>query len=159
MSLFENGNYRWRETFFVLLKQEHRPAAQDFADAIARLGDRYEVSQLQVSQDGSLESMTLYSPDDFAAMDISYVADEDVRAHILELTGELEALELTEEERQKLDRVAECDARYDIYHFERLTGDSEEDDFLDPGALLIVLDHLAELCQGIGIDPQSGTVI
>ena len=39
------------------------------------------------------------------------------------------------------------------------SGEGEEDEFLDPGALLIVLAKLANLCQGVGIDPQSGAVM
>ena len=35
----------------------------------------------------------------------------------------------------------------------------EEDEFLDPGSLLIVLEQLAELCHGIAIDPQTGSVV
>ena len=70
--------------------------------------------------------------------------------------------QLGKQERRKWDRLKSCDARFDIYHFEQVVlPDGEEDDegFLDPGALLIVLQHIAKLCHGVGVDPQSGTLV
>ena len=46
MSLFENSEYRWRETFLVLFDDQHRPSTETFRQAMARLGDRYEVDLL-----------------------------------------------------------------------------------------------------------------
>ena len=44
------------------------------------------------------------------------------------------------------------------FHFEQVAGSNhEEEDFLDPGGLLIVLERLAELCRGVSVDPQSGS--
>jgi hypothetical protein len=51
-------------------------------------------------------------------------------------------------------------------HFEHMTAseapaesDDEFDEMLDPSALLIVLDALVELTGGVGVDPQSGTLL
>ena len=51
---------------------------------------------------GRLESLTLTSPDDFAAMDISYVTGEEVVEQVEELSRKLMRATLTAEEREKL---------------------------------------------------------
>ena len=47
-------------------------------------------------------------------------------------------------------------------HFEEASfvgGDEGDDDPLDPGALLLVMECLAKLCRGVGVDPQSGSLM
>ncbi len=62
------------------------------------------------------------------------------------------------EERGKLNRLAGCDARFDILHFEEVS-DGEEDETFDPSALLMVIEALARLTDGVAVDPQSGTIM
>ena len=159
MSLFENEEFRWRETYFVLFEDCNRPSAEAVEEALHKLGGRYKVSDTRADEDGRLESLTLISPYDFAAMDISYVDGEEVIDQVLELQNDLKTASLSGEEREKLERLPRCNARFDIYHFEQVVGGEEEDDFLDPGALLIVMERLVNLSQGIGIDPQSGALV
>ena len=64
--------------------------------------------------------------------------------------------------RKKLARLKSFDAKFDLLHFERKSDDDAEDELdemLDPSALLIVLDALVELTGGVGVDPQSGTLL
>jgi hypothetical protein len=66
------------------------------------------------------------------------------------------------EERAKLARLRSFDARFDLLHFEQVTGGRGADDLdemLDPSALLIVLEALVELTGGVGVDPQSGSLL
>ena len=116
---------------------------------------------VQLDEAGRLESLTLLSPDDFAAMDISYIVGEEVEEQVQSLFHEIGMGQLTKEESQKLKSLHGCNARFDIYHFEQVVVPDEDDDesYLDPGALLIVLQNLTALCHGVGIDPQTGTVI
>ena len=44
MSLFENDEYRWRETFFVLFKEEKRPTVEAVLESLGTLGGGYAVS-------------------------------------------------------------------------------------------------------------------
>ncbi|MBM4093972.1 MAG: hypothetical protein FJ276_31885 [Planctomycetes bacterium] len=162
MSLFENEGYRWRETYFVLFRSKDRPSAEAIIEWIKTLGPRYEVQELRRDEQGLFESLTLLSPDDFAAMDITYIVGEEVQEQVSTLCKEVAFDRLGKQERRKWDRLKSCDARFDIYHFEQVVlPDGEEDDesFLDPGALLIVLQHIAKLCHGVGVDPQSGTLV
>jgi hypothetical protein len=162
MSLFENNHYRWRETYFVLFNHKHRPSLDAMKATVKQLGKRYELTEIRVDTEGRLESLTLNAPYDYAAMDITYITGEDVAEQVAELTRDMKGMALTPEEKLKLKRLPDCDARFDVYHFEQIVDDeeaTEEEEFLDPGALLIVLESLAKLCHGVGIDPQSGAVM
>ena len=159
MSLFENDEYRWRETFFVLFKEEKRPTVETVLESLGTLGGGYELAGAG-PEGGQFESLTLVSPADFSGMDISYVAGEEIQDQIHELQEELDVNDLTPEERQRFDMLAGSTARFDIFHFEQLVpGSDEEEEFLDPGSLLLVLDTLASAVDGVGVDPQSGTLV
>lgn len=160
MSLFGNDKYQWRETYFVLFRQSDRPLAKDVQAALAKGSQRYTVTDVQADDEGRFESLTLQSPEDFSAMDITLVTGDEVAEHIEELSREIAKSTLTDDGRKKLARLQHCDARFDIYHFEQVASQTgEEDDYLDPGSLIIVLKRLTKLCHGIGIDPQSGTLM
>ena len=77
MSLFENDDYRWRETYFVLFHAKHRPPLAAVQKALAALGHQYQVIEQRSDGDGFFESLTLISPDDFAAMDAGARTDID----------------------------------------------------------------------------------
>lgn len=160
MSLFENDEYRWRETYFVLFDAKHCPNAEKIEKAIQQLNPHYKLSDVRHDEADRLESLTVFFPDDYAAMDITYTCGEEVIEQIPELMDELKGSGLSATEKLKLQKLSHCDARFDIYHFGQVVGGSEEEDeMLDPGSLLVVLEKLAKLCKGVGVDPQSGTLI
>ena len=162
MSLFENDEYQWRETYFVLLKENNRPAAGNVTKALQRLDPRYRVVDVREDEHGRCESLTLLAPDDYAAMDISYVAGEEVVEQMPGLAAEMNSVAMDNQQKKVIAQVPECNARFDVFHFEQLTfigGDEEDEEFMDPGTLLIVLDKIAELCNGIVVDPQSGSLL
>lgn len=160
MSLFENDEYRWRETYFVLFDSKQCPPADKIEKGIKQLDRHYQISDVRHDDEDRLESMTVIFPDDYAAMDITYTSGEEVTEQIPELIDELKSAGLSPTEKLKLQKLTHCDARFDIYHFEQVVGGGEEEDeMLDPGSLLVVLEKLAKLCKGIGVDPQSGTLI
>ncbi len=162
MSLFEDDAYRWRDTYFVLFQEDDRPSGDATLKSLETLGPRYSVHDVQCDDQGKLESLTLRSPDDFAAMDISYIVGDEVVEQVDSLLEEMGGGQQTEDEAKLLKRIQECNARFDIFHFEQVVIPAEDDDdegCLDPGALLIVLECLASLCNGIGVDPQTGTMV
>jgi hypothetical protein len=162
MSLFERSGYQWRETYFVLFDESHRPNADKLSSVVSRLNKRFQIEDIRGGDDGQFESMTVISPDDFAAMDISCVVGEEVLEQIPLLQGELKDNADSDEEKQKIDQIGESNARLDIFHFEKQVedfGDGGEPDFLDPGGVLVVLERLAELCNGVVVDPQSASVL
>ena len=155
MSLFEDDQYEYTDTFFVFFKRENLPAAEAVKKAIAELGDRFEFGKIAFRED-QFESMAILSPQDFSAVDIVLDLNADVTTQIEELIVEFRALTLTGDDRDKLSVFKECNARFDLFHFEKkVSGNSDPDAFIDPGGLLIVLEKLRSLCDGVGLDPQS----
>jgi hypothetical protein len=161
MSMFEDQHYRWRETYFVLFDSAKRPALAAMKKRLLALGDRYSLVNPQGDDQGRFESIGLVSPEDFSAMDICYTSGDEVIEQRSELYDEIQR-GLSASERSKLKRILQYDGRFDVLHFEQLPDPDEEqddEDMLDPGAVLIVLEALARLVDGVAIDPQSGTVI
>ena len=159
MSLFENSEYRWRETFLVLFARERRPSTNELKKALRGLGDRYKLDSLVENDQSQLESLTLLAPLDNAAMDISFIEGEEVVEQLLEMRQQINEEDLLPGEEEKLAQLDHCNARFDIMHFEHVQDFLAEDDdeFLDPGGLLIVAEVIRGLCQGVAMDPQSGT--
>ncbi len=164
MSTFENSGYRWRETYFVLMDVGKRPTLEKIAKALRKVNAKFELSNLVADEQGLFESLTLHSPQDYAAVDISFVADDEVMEQGASLAKDLKSSATEPEERAKLARLPKCTARMDILHFEQVVGadgsgaDDESEEMLDPSALLLILDTLVDLTGGVGVDPQSGTV-
>ena len=164
MSLFENDEYQWRETYFVLFSADRLPSAQAVEELLSGLNRNYELRDVRGSDAGGFESLTLLSPDDYAAMDLSCVTGEEVCEQVADLAEQLRAT-ASREELEVIDKIAQCTARLEVYHFEQLvfvgsSGDMDEpDDFMDPGSLLVVLEKIAELCDGIVVDPQASSLL
>ena len=176
MSLFTDDNYRWRDRYCVFLEAGRRPAAETVRRELAALDARYEIKSILADDQGRLRSLSLLAPLDFAAMDITYVYGEDVIAQALELAETLSPVCRTPNNHQQLLQLAHCDARLDIDHFEQLVleealpadeldwleendQDALADEHLDPGTLLRVIRRLSNLCQDVGVDPQSGEFV
>ena len=163
MSLFENDQYQWRETYFVLFDEARRPQAVSLVKVLDKAGKGLQVSDVRQDAQGLIESLTVRSPDDYAAMDISYVSGEEVTEQVAELADELQEAGNSDAEKALLSQLLKCSGRLDIYHFEQTVGlETDEDDgaeLMDPGALLTILEHLAKLCSGVVIDPQTGILL
>jgi hypothetical protein len=165
MSLFENDEYQWRETYFILFREQDQPTAARMEQALKRIDPRYVVRDVRADEQQRFESLTLEAPDDYSAMDVSLVCGDEVVEQTAELMKELLRSATTAEEKKRIRQLEEYRCRYDIYHFEQLVfvgreeDDDESDDFLDPGAVLTVMQKIAELCHGVVIDPQSYTIL
>jgi len=161
MSTFEREEFKWRETYFVLFDSARRPTLSKVERALRDLNDRFQISNARADEDGRFESITIMSPDDYAALDISFESGDEVLEQGAALAQEMKSSAADAEERAKLARLPKCDARFDLLHFEQTSDDEPDadDEMLDPSALLIVLDALVELTGGVGVDPQSGTVL
>ncbi len=163
MSMFDNDEYRWRETYFVLFDAARRPTLKAMEKRLAALNSRYVLTNCRADKHGHFESLSVLAPDDFAALDISFLAGKEVREQSLALAKELQTDDSPDEESAKVKRFAQADGRFDVLHFEMLagadSGEEIEDEMFDPSTLLIVLEALVELTDGIAVDPQSGTIL
>jgi len=164
MSMFENNQYRWRETCFVLFQSSERPTLEVVEETLTALDPSYRLQDKLADDDGRFDSLTLLSPDDFAALDICFTCGPEILEQGATLCDELESAACEIDEPVPTDRIRRADARFDVLHFEKVSdepegGDDDFDEVLDPGALLIVLDALAKLTDGIAVDPQTGSVL
>ncbi len=160
MSTFENDRYRWRETYFVLFPAARRPLLKTVEHKLASLSNRYELKDL-TAEDGAFDSLTLISPDDFAALDICFTSGPEVLEQGAEMVQEMAAT-AEPDQRALLKRLKQYDGRFDVLHFEQVVDvpeEEEDDDLLDPGALLAVLEALAKITGGMAVDPSSGTLL
>lgn len=164
MSLFENSEYQWRETYFVYFDASNRPSTEVIRAMLQDLNSGYEISNVRSGESGEFESLTLISKDDYAAMDLTCVATEEMQEQTQELVAELKENAMPDEK----DMIAKVDAsncRLEVYHFEQLVfvgasgSEDEPDDFMDPGSLLVVLNQIADMCDGIVVDPQSNSFL
>lgn len=154
MSLFENEQYEYTDTFFVFFDRENLPQPDAVKAAITELGSRYEFGDMAFRGD-QFESMTILSPQDFSAIDIVLDLNTEVTTQIDELATEFRSLTLNGDDREKLTKFKTMNSRFDLFHFEKKFDGEEPDAFIDPGGLLIVLEKLRSLCDGVGLDPQS----
>ena len=159
MSLFEDSRFVYRDTFFVFFQQKNRPSLKSVESMLAGLGDKYESSNARESA-GKFDSITVHSPQDYSAMDITYIDGEEVRDQIQDLKTEFRTMTLTGDDHQKIADLEKCDGRLDVFHFAELSNEEvDEDEVLDPGGLLLVLERLARLSNGVSYDPQSQSLL
>ena len=161
MSTFERDDFKWRETYFVLFDSCRRPTLKQVERILHDINSRFELTGGSDDEDGRFESITVLSSDDYAALDVSYMSGEEVREQGAQLYAEMKDSAADNDERAKIARLTKLDARFDLLHFEQVigAGEDESEEVLDPSALLVVLEALVELTGGVGVDPQSGTVL
>ncbi len=170
----------WLETYFIVFPQKRRPTLTQVERALMEADPRLRLENLSANDDGLFESVLVESPEDHAAVEISYEASESVIEQNLQWAKQLQE-QLSPKQLQQL--VA-ADARLDVAHFERVqagaaTGEREsaerafpaddfgDDDFdeeaamesFDPTCLLTVVEALSSLTKGLTFDPASGEVV
>lgn len=158
MAAGSNDEYHWRETYFILFDACRRPTLERLQRAVKELNRKYHVANERADEQGMFDSLTVGSPEDNAALEISYESGEVVTEQGQELAKQLRA----EATPAQLRQLMEADARLDVMHFEHvvdLYGDEDEEEMLDPSCLLTVVEALVELTGGIPIDPASGAIL
>ena len=167
----ENDELYWRETYFILFPHKRRPTLKQVSTALANANCRYQIENPASDPAGLIESLLVESPEDHAAVEISYeVGDAIIEQNLAwakELRENLAPAQLQE--------LIISDARLDVAHFERVAAaggagsddvyhddfaDPEDDyDMLDPTCLLTVVQTLAGLTGGLTFDPASGEIL
>ncbi|HLA84835.1 MAG TPA: hypothetical protein VJL29_08575 [Thermoguttaceae bacterium] len=162
MSLFEDDRYRWRETYFVQFPAKNRPPLEKVRQALSTLGETLQLADATADSSGRIESVTILAPDDFAAIDVSFLGGQEVLEQAQDLAKDITAAGCDETTNERIKLLRRYDGRFDVLHFERIPDTEEQDEpegMLNPSTLLLVLDCLAQLTEGIAIDPQAGTFI
>jgi hypothetical protein len=170
----------WLETYFIVFANKRRPTLSQVERALSEAGPRLKLVNLAADDDGLFESVLVESPEDHAAVEVSYEASESVIEQNLEWAKQMQS-QLSPKQLQQL--VA-ADARLDVAHFERVRagasreqsgpkpsnfspeefGDDDLDEeaameVFDPTCLLTVVEALSSLTKGITFDPASGQVV
>ncbi|MCE5301753.1 MAG: hypothetical protein LLF97_01440 [Planctomycetaceae bacterium] len=161
MSMFEDSRYRWRETYFVLYDAHKRPKLDDVVRTLSSLNKRFQLTNQSADEQGRLDSLTLLSPDDYAAMDICCADEDEVQDQADALVADLKKAGADVAPPVPWEQIKKYDGRLDVLHFEQMPedADDEEGGMLDPSALLMVLGALAQLTGGVAVDPQAGTFV
>ncbi len=154
--MMSEEDFRWRETYFVYFDSHRRPKLDEVRELVAGLRGHFQVADGEADDDGRIESLTIHSPQDYAALEIDYLAGDEVSAEGQTLASDLKPGEGVD--RTKLARLSKFDARFDLMHFEAVPDDDPDDpdEMFDPGALLTVFEALTHLTEGVGVDPQAG---
>lgn len=124
----------WLETYFIVFSRKRRPTLAQVEHALAEANAHLKLENLAADDDGMFESLLVESPEDHAAVEISYETGEGVIEQNLEWAKQLQG-QLTPKQLQLL--VA-ADARLDLAHFERVkagaarTQPPPSRDFADP---------------------------
>jgi hypothetical protein len=176
----------WLETYFIVFPSDRRPTLQQVESALAEAGPRLVIENLEADDDGLFASLLVQSPEDHAAVEISYETGEAVIEQNLEWAKQLQK-QLSP---KHLQQMITADARLDVAHFERVEAGSvsakkavppqdefadadfdddfsDDDDFdeeaameiFDPTCLLTVVEALSKLTRGLAFDPAAGEVV
>ena len=149
-------DFRWRETYFVYFDSGRRPKLAEVRALVAGFRGHFQVAAGEADEDGRIESLTIHSPQDYAALEIDYLAGDEVSAEGQAIAADLKPGEGVD--KNKLARLSKYDARFDLMHFEAVPDDDPDDpdEMFDPSALLTVFEALTHLTEGVGVDPQAG---
>src|SRR4051794_27986639 len=74
MSELDDGQFCWRDTYFVWFLSARRPTAAELKKVLSGLPEHYVVGKPVEDETGRFESISVQSPADHAALEISCLA-------------------------------------------------------------------------------------
>ncbi|MEK6270335.1 MAG: hypothetical protein N2B57_06210, partial [Planctomycetales bacterium] len=110
MSLFDNPEYRWRETYLLFHKKKQRASADSIRQAIAGIRGSYQIEQLVANENGDFESAMVFAEEAFSAIDMSFTEDDQIGEQILDIQTEMKEVLEDPEDLAKLESLGEYDA-------------------------------------------------
>jgi hypothetical protein len=185
----ERDDLLWLETYFIMFPHQRRPTLAQVEHALIEANPHLVLQNLAADDDGRFASLLVQSPEDHAAVEVSFETGEAVIEQNLEWAKAMQK-QLSP---VQLQHLVAADARLDVAHFERVqsagsaprsatptlhkpdVGDEAFDDDFDPGdddfdeeaaleifdptCLLTVVESLTRLTRGLAIDPAAGEVV
>ncbi len=173
----------WLETYFILFSRKQRPALAQVSESLRKANMHFELENPAADSEGLFDSILVESPEDHAAVEISYATGDAIIEQNLVWAKQLKS-QLSP---AQLQHLIKSDARLEVAHFERMSGSGPEpvgnefgggfdddfgdefsDDFegpdgpndmLDPTCLLTVVETLARLTDGLTFDPAAGEIV
>ncbi len=114
MSSEKSAELLWRETYFILFPQENRPTLAQVKDALTKASERLLLENLAADDQGWFASLLVESPEDHAAVEVSYEMGDAVIEQNLEWAKQLQ----DQLPAEQLQQIVRSDARLDVAHFE-----------------------------------------
>ncbi len=108
----------WLETYFIVFPIDRRPTLAQVEHALAEADPRLQLDNLAADDDGRFASLLVQSPEDHAAVEVSFETGDAVVEQNLEWAKQLQK-QLSPKHLQQL---MTADARLDVAHFERVQG-------------------------------------
>ncbi|MDR1291160.1 MAG: hypothetical protein LBK06_08165 [Planctomycetaceae bacterium] len=121
MTLFEDDRYAWRETYFVLFEVNMQPRLADVRRGFDIHAGCFSVLDKKVGKNDAMESITIASYEDHAAIEILYSEGAAVLSES-EALFETIIKDCPSRERELLRRAKKFAARYSVQHFEQVAG-------------------------------------
>ncbi len=106
----------WLETYFIVFPSDRRPTLSQVEHALAGADSHLRLENLEADDDGLFASLLVESPEDHAAVEISYETGEAVIEQNLEWAKQLQKRLPP----KQLQQLVAADARLDVAHFERV---------------------------------------
>jgi hypothetical protein len=106
----------WLETYFIMFPSSRRPTLSQVEHALAGADPRLQLENLAADDDGLFASLLVESPEDHAAVEVSYEMGDAVVEQNLEWAKQLQK-QLSP---KQLQQMLTADARLDVAHFERV---------------------------------------
>ena len=89
MTVEDNDQLEWRDTYFILFQQSGRPTLTQVEAAITDASPRLKLENLEADEDGLFESVLVQAPQDNAALEISYETGDAVIQQSADLAKQL----------------------------------------------------------------------
>jgi hypothetical protein len=112
----KNDELLWLETYFIVFPRDRRPTLAQVEHALAEADPRLKLENLAADDDGLFASLLVQSPEDHAAVEVSYEVGDAVVEQNLDWAKHLQK-QLSS---QHLQQMMTADARLDVAHFERV---------------------------------------
>ena len=106
----------WLETYFILFPSKRRPTLTQVEHALTGANPRLRLKNLAADEDGRFASVLVESPEDNAAVEVSYEVGEAIAEQNMQWAKELQS-KLSP---KQLQTIVSADARLDVAHFERV---------------------------------------
>ena len=87
---------------------------------LAAINKNYILSHSGADAQGRFESITLISPEDYAALDICFTSGQEVTEQLEALAEDIEE-SVEPSQRAALIRLRQYDGRFDVLHFEQIS--------------------------------------
>jgi hypothetical protein len=106
----------WLETYFILFPSKRRPTLTQVERALTAASPRLRLENLAADDDGLFESVLVESPEDNAAVEVSFEMGDAIAEQNMQWAKDLQG-KLSP---KQLQLIVSADARLDVAHFERV---------------------------------------